>query len=194
MSRRYFSAPHTVAAAPGAASLSRGATLMFIHRNDPACSAATLATSRQINASPHRLARTLQGRGLFSSAVYRSRLQTVAIHLASDPAERGAVTFRCLHTGTSERRPLRTGCRSTWNLTAETEDGAPVAGMSGTPTFALKLALTPLIRPGRPIATRVSLTFHFVREPWWPPHMTDALARLADLWLQRLEEQARSTA
>lgn len=44
------------------------------------------------------------------------------------------------------------------------------------------------------IATRVTLSFHFVREPWWPRDLTDALSDLADLWLRRLEEQAHATA
>lgn len=43
------------------------------------------------------------------------------------------------------------------------------------------------------IATRVTLSFHFVREPWWPRDLTEALSDLANLWLRRLEEQAHAT-
>lgn len=167
---------------------------MFILPSDPACSAGTLATSRYVNASPHALARVLQDPSLFRPATDRQRLGAVAIHLNPAPQGHGAVTFQCSETGTSERRLLRTRQRSTWRLAAETEAGDQVLGMTRTPAFALNFVLTPLIQRQRSIVTHVGLTFHFVREPWWPSQLADALAGLADLWLQRLEEQARSTA
>ncbi|WP_245436383.1 hypothetical protein [Methylobacterium sp. V23] len=54
--------------------------------------------------------------------------------------------------------------------------------------------MTPQIQPGPTIATRATLSVHFVREPWWPNDLTDALSDLADLCLRRLAEQAHATA
>lgn len=65
--------------------------------------------------------------------------------------------------------------------------------MQATHAFALTIDLTPLVQPGPTIATRATLSFRFVREPWWPRNLTDALSDLAELWLRRLEEQAHET-
>jgi hypothetical protein len=103
------------------------------------------------------------------------------------------VTFCCQESGISERLPLQAQRRSCWGLTAETEDDVRILGKSRTPAFALSFVLTPLLHPGRSIATRIGLCLHFVCEPWWPSNIAEAMANLSDLWLRRLEEHAQST-
>lgn len=168
---------------------------MLLHDDAHRRFIASLTTSRLIDATPHCLVRTLQHQSLFSPPpAAPQRLPPVAIDLDPTPNGHGAVTLHCLHSGISERRPLQTRHTSPGRLTAETSDDTSTNDASRMPTLALTIDLTPLVRPGPTLATRATLSFHFVREPWWPRDLTHALASLADLWLQRLKEQARAPA
>jgi hypothetical protein len=156
---------------------------------------ATLTTSRRINAVPHQLARVLHHPSLFAlSAAEQCRRHPIAINLDPTPDGRGAVTLTCPQSSINERRPLWTRHLSTSRFTAETGGDAYNARASATHAFALTIDLTPLVQPGPTIATRVTLSFCFVPEPWWPRDLTDALSDLADLWLRSLEEQAHASA
>lgn len=105
-----------------------------------------------------------------------------------------AVTLHCARAGISERRPLRMRHASSARFTAATGDERALLNRGETSALALALDLTPRIRPGPMIVTRVTLSFHFVREPWWPRDLTDAMIELADSWLRHLEEQPHATA
>lgn len=172
-----------------------GRPFMLFHHDDHRRFIATLTTSRPINAAPHYLARILRHPSLFTpSAADRQRPHPITIDLDPVLEGRGAVTLGCPQSGISERRPLRTRHLLTLCLTAEIGGDAQDATTSATQAFTLTIDLTPLVQPGPTIATRVTLSFRFVREPWWPRHLTNALSDLADLWLRRLEEQAHATA
>ncbi|ACK85517.1 hypothetical protein [Methylorubrum extorquens] len=164
---------------------------MHFDHDDYRCFIATLTTSRRINAAPHNLARILRHPSLFTpSPADRQRPHSITIDLDPVPEGRGAVTLHCPQSGISERHPLRTRHLSTWRLTAETGDDEAVLDVRGTHTFALTVDLSPLLQPGSAIATRVILSFRFVREPWWPHDIAGALGSLANIWLRRLEELA----
>ncbi|RVU14170.1 hypothetical protein [Methylobacterium oryzihabitans] len=167
---------------------------MLTHHTDPIRTATTLTTSRCVEALPHDVERSLQCPNLFRSLAASREPRTVAIDFNPRHQGCGAITIACTETGISERRPLRTRHHSPWNLTAETEDGALVRGGSRAPVFALDILLVPLIRPRRPVATRVGMFFRFVPASWWPVHLEGALTDLADLWLRRLEEHQHSSA
>lgn len=154
----------------------------------------TLTTSLRLDTPPHNLASALKDPRLSRPAVAdRQRQCTVAIHLSPVAQGCGSVTFHCFAAGISERRQLQTRQLSTWDLLAETVDTSD-SGTSKAPAFAVQFNLTPLLQPGGIIATRVSLSFRFVREAWWISMMETALADLADLWLRRLADQIRLTA
>lgn len=168
---------------------------MHFDYDDHRCFIAALTTSRRIDAAPHDLARVLRHpRLLTPSPADRQQPNPITIDLDPVPEGRGAVTLHCPKSGISERHSLRTRHLSTWRLTAETGDDKAVLDVHGAHTFALTADLSPLLQPGPTITTRVTLAFHFVREPWWPRNLTDALSDYADLWLRRLEEQAYGTA
>ncbi|CAO4132622.1 hypothetical protein [Methylorubrum extorquens] len=168
---------------------------MYFDQDDHRRFTATLTTSRRINAIPHLLARVLRHPSLFTPlAADRQRSHPIAINLDPAPDGRGAVTLHCPQSGITEHRPLRTRYLTTLRLTADTGGDAHDTSASATHAFALIINLTPLVQPGLTIATHVTLSFHFVREPWWPRNLTDALSDLADLWLRRLEGQAHATA
>lgn len=167
---------------------------MHFDHDNYRCLIAALTTSRRIDAAPHCLARVLRQQNLFSpSAADRSRPHPITIDFDPVPDGRGAVTLHCPQSGITERRPLRTRYLTTLRLTAETSGDAHDASASATHAFALIIDLTPLVQPGLTIAARVTLSFRFVREPWWPCDLTDALSDLADLWLRHLEKQAHAT-
>lgn len=198
LDRRYFP-PHALTpnlyGNSGAASLPRGVPCMLTHHDNHRRFAATLTTSRCIDAAPRHLARLLQQPSLFtSSPVEPQRRTPIAIDLNPAPDRRGAVTMHCAQAGISERRPLQMRQLSPARLTAETGNGPALSDADETFALAMAVDLTPLVQPGPTIATRVTLSFQFVRERWWPRNLTDALSDLADNWLQRLEERAHATA
>ncbi|MCJ2113447.1 hypothetical protein MKK64_19940 [Methylobacterium sp. E-025] len=165
---------------------------MLFHHNDHRRDIRTLTTSRLIDATPRHLAQTILHPGLFRlAAVNPQRPPLVAIDLDPTPNGHGAVTLHCPHSGISELRPLRTRHTSPTRLTADTGGNVVFSGAGETPALALTIDLTPLVRPGPTLATRVTLSVNFVREPWWPNDLTHTLGSLPDLWLRRLEKQAR---
>ncbi len=167
---------------------------MFFHHDDHRRFAATLTTSRCIDAASRQLARVLQHPSLFRSpAVGSQRPPPIAINLNHAPDGPSAVTLHCAQAGISERRPLRTRHASSARFTATTGDERALLDQGETSTLALTLDLTPLVRLGPTLATRAILFVHFVREPWWSRDLTDALSDLADLWLRRLAAQAHAT-
>lgn len=173
---------------------------MLTHHDDHRRDIRTLTTSRLLEATPRHLARALRHPSLFRPpATDPQRPPPVAVDLDPTPDGRGAVTLYGPHDGISERHPLQTRQASTGGLTAATGDDpaihdATLRDAGETPALALTIDLAPLVQPGSTITTRVTLSFHFVHEPWWPHDLTDALSDLADLWLQRLAEQAYATA
>lgn len=167
---------------------------MFINHKASHQLADTFTTGCRLDASPHHLAGILKNPELFRPAlVERQPHCPIAIHLDPGSEGRSALTIRCPTAGISERRPLQMRQLSPWTLLAETTDPND-HGASQVPTFALRFGLIPLVQPGGIITTRVSLTFHFVRESWWPTDIATALADIADLWLHRLADQTSATA
>jgi hypothetical protein len=164
---------------------------MHFDYDDYRCFIAALTTSRRIDAAPYDLARVLRHPRLFTpSPADRQQPHPITIDLDPVLEGRGAVTLHCPKSGISERHSLRTRHLSTWRLTAETGDDEAVRDVRRANTFALTVDLSPLLQPGSAIATRVILSFRFVREPWWPHDIAGALGSLADIWLRRLEELA----
>ncbi|GJD86902.1 hypothetical protein BHAOGJBA_0400 [Methylobacterium hispanicum] len=162
---------------------------MFINHKASHQLADTFTTGCLLDASPHHLGGILKNPDLFRPPlVERLPHCPIAIHL--DPGSRGcsALTLHCPTAGISERQPLQIKQLSPWTMLAETTDPND-HGASQVPTFALWFGLIPLVQPGGIITTRVSLTFHFVREAWWPTDIATALADIADLWLRRLTNQ-----
>lgn len=167
---------------------------MFFHHANHCRFVTTFTTSRCINAAPCHLVRILQLPSLFTPpAAKPQRPPPIAIDFNPAPNGRGAITLHCAQARISERRPIRTRYLSPARFTAETEGGTATRHAAEPPALALTIDLTPLVWPGPTIATRVTLYFHFVREPWWPRDLTDALNDLADLWLRRLDEQVHTT-
>lgn len=168
---------------------------MLFHHDDPRRDIGTLTTSRLIGAAPRYLARVLQHQSLVGPwAADPQQPPAVSINLDTSPDGRGAVTLHCPHGNMSERRPLQTRHESALRFTVKTDDDDVTHDSDQAPALALSIDLIPLVQPGPAIATRVTLSVHFVPEPWWPRDLTDALRDLADLWLRRLEAQAQATA
>ncbi|MGF3027059.1 hypothetical protein ACQVP2_30110 [Methylobacterium aquaticum] len=168
---------------------------MLFHHDDLRRDIGTLTTSRLIGAAPHYLARVLQHQSLVVPwAADPRQPPAVSIGLDPSPDGRGAVTLHCPHGSISERRPLQMRHDSALRLTAKTGDDDATHDSDEAPALALSIDLIPLVQPGPAIATRVTLSVHFVPEPWWPRDLTDALRDLADLWLRRLEAQAQAQA
>lgn len=168
---------------------------MLTHHDDHRLSAATLTMSRFIDAAPRRPARILQHPSLSRpSAAGTRRPPPIAIDLNLVPGKRGAITLHCTQSGISERRPPPTRQLSPARLMVVAGDDSASRDTGETPVVTLTVDLTPLVRPGPMIATRVTLSFHFVREPWWPRNLTNAMNKLAEGWLRHLEEQAHATA
>ncbi|MCI9882621.1 hypothetical protein MTL_21510 [Methylobacterium goesingense] len=150
---------------------------------------ATFTTSRLIDTAPRHLARALQHPWLFRPpAAEPQRPPPIAIDLNPAPDRCGALTLHSQCGYISERRPLRTRHDASTRVTAAADDEAALPEGDETPVLALTIDLTPQIQPGPTISTRATLSVHFVREPWWPNDLTDALDALADLWLRRLAE------
>lgn len=167
---------------------------MLFHHDDHRRDIRTFTTSRRIGATPGHLARALRHPRLFKpSAAEPQRPPLIAIDLDPAPDGCGALTLHSPCGDISERRPLRTRHAGSARITAAAEHEAALPDGGGTSTLVLTLDLTPLVRPGPRLATRATLSVHFVRESWWPDDLTDALGDLADLWLRRLAEQAHAT-
>lgn len=117
-----------------------------------------------------------------------ARPPPIAIDLNPAPDRCGALTLHSQCGDINERRQLRTRHAASARVTAAADDEAAFPEGDETPALALTIELTPQIQPGPTISTRATLSVHFVREPWWPNDLTDALDALADLWLRRLAE------
>lgn len=158
---------------------------MLTHHDNHRRFAATLTTSRCIDAAPRHLARLLQRPSLFTpSPTEPKRPPPIAIDLNPAPDGRGAVTLHCVQAGISERRPLRMRQLSPARITAETGNGPALRDADETFALVMAFDLTALVQPGPTIATCVTLSFQFVREPWWPRNLMDALSDLADKGLE----------
>ncbi|MGY2052720.1 hypothetical protein [Methylobacterium sp. JK268] len=167
---------------------------MFTHHTDPAPSVSSLTTSRRVDVTPYALEHALEAAFLSTRKPEGVSRHPIVIDLKFGTQGRGAITFCCQETSTSERRPLRAQRRSYWELTVATEGDGRTRGETRTPAFALTVALTPLLHPGRPLATRIGMSLHLVHEPWWPADLTDTLASLANTWHRCIAERTQSTA
>ncbi len=211
--RRYLSGPHLRACQQQAPLLwhpyalasqhwcgvpPTGRHTMFTHHPDPTPFVTSLTTCRRVDVTPHALAHALGAAFLSTRTPEGASPSPIAIAIAIDLnigiQGRGAITFCCQETGISERRPLRAQRRSHWELTVATEHDGRIHGETRTPAFALTVALTPLLHPGRSTATRIGMSLHLVHEPWWPSDLTDTLTSLVDTWLRCIAERAQSTA
>jgi hypothetical protein len=167
---------------------------MFTHHPNPTPFVSSLTTNRRVDVTPYALAHALEAAFLSTRKPECVSRHPIAIDLKFGTQGRGAITFCCQETGTSERLPLRAQRRSYWELTVATVGGGHTHGETRTPAFALTVALTPLLHSGRSIATRIGMSLHLVHEPWWPNDLTDTLTSLANTWHRCIAERAQSMA